>query len=603
MEPDDLKPSDGFSRTICAICFEELRPVVEDLQSISLCGHVFHELCLQQWFEYCPSGKKNTCPLCKQQCCQKSVHRLYFQSLGEPTQAPEKSRCFDASPDDVIALRGELKKLGGQLAEVNQAFGQQKQRLKELMIELSVAKDRGAREEALKVEAAKEKTSLQQLLKRKTDELAQSSVECSKAQERSLALAKELAAHKLMLNLDLDEQEITRLTSIGHGTNSEDVIITLRRSLILRNKSYKELLAQCNLLGREGQSSQKKLEKAVKKIEKLKERVKELERTIEDEGNDSLRNLKLNSSKRFRAEGFDEYGVKLCFSDSNNCNLKAKEKSGDVGQQLLSTSSLPSASSDTGFLLPSPSFNVNENGFLPKYQNSSSPKASKREMVHIEVEEPALQTEMATVDYSIIGLGKSKTELKSCMAFQCSKKPEDSNQLSAVETNADMDLSGRTDTRKSVPVELMDLACTNDTNSRSNNQNDASLLITLDDESFIPIVKEKATSHTNSVTHTVDQCFPSGLFGSNIASRPTGKWCRQGQMAPKDPPAVGQLIAVGADGRGGRIKVLRSQNQSFARKQNLFGMRHSKKWAEVTKQNGQAQGCLQIEHFFEKTGS
>ncbi|KAF3796502.1 hypothetical protein EJ110_NYTH01544 [Nymphaea thermarum] len=310
-----------------------------------------------------------------------------------------------------------------------------------------------------------------------------------------------------MLNLDIDEQEITRLASIAHGTNSED------------------------------------------------ERVKELERTIEDEANDSLRNLKLNSSKRFRAEGFDEYGVKLCFSDSNNCNLKAKEKSGDVGPQLLPTSSLPSASSDTGFLLPSPSFNVNENGFLPKYQNCSSPKASKREMVHIEVEESALQTEMAAVDYSIIGLGKSRTELKSCMALQCSKKPKDSNQLSAVETNADMDLSGRTDTRKSVPVESMDLACTNDTNhSRSNNQNDASLLITLDDESIIPIVKEKATSHTNSVTHAGDQCFPSGLFGSNIASRPTGKWCRQGQMAPKDPPAVGQLIAVGADGRGGKIK-------------------------------------------------
>lgn len=29
---------------ICTICFEDLKPNVEDLQSISICGHVFHEL-------------------------------------------------------------------------------------------------------------------------------------------------------------------------------------------------------------------------------------------------------------------------------------------------------------------------------------------------------------------------------------------------------------------------------------------------------------------------------------------------------------------------------------------------------------------------------
>ncbi|CAN6480788.1 unnamed protein product [Victoria cruziana] len=580
MEPDDPKQSNGFSRTICAICFEELRPIVEDIQSISLCGHVFHELCLQQWFEYCPSGKKNTCPICKQQCSQKSVSRLYFQSLGEPTQGPEKSRCLDSSPDDVIALRGELKKLGGQFTAVNQAFGQQQQRLKELITELSVSKDKAAREEALKVEAIKEKSSLQQLLKRRTEELTQSNIEISKVQERSLSLAKELAAHKLMLNLDIDEQEIARLTSIGHGTNSEDVIITLRRSLILRNKSYKELLAQSNLLGREAQSSQKKLEKAAKKMEKLKERVKELERTMEDEGNDSLRTLKSNASKRFRVdEGFDEYGVKLSFSNLNNCNLKAKVKFGDVGSQLLPSFPLPSTSSGTGFLPPSPSFDVNENGFLPKYENSYRTKASERGTIQVDVEESAPGTEF-------------------------SKKLEDSNQPSAVEPNADMDLSGGTDRRDCVPVESMELACANDTNhSRSINQNDTSLLITLDDENVIPIVKEKATSHPNSVIHTVDQCIPGGLFGSSIASRSTGKWCRQGQTAPRDSPAAGQLIAVGADGRGGTIKVLRSQNQSLASKQNPLGVKHSKRGAEVTKQTRQAQGCLQIEHFFEKTGS
>ena len=32
------------AKTICSICYEDLHPVAEDLQSISICGHVFHEL-------------------------------------------------------------------------------------------------------------------------------------------------------------------------------------------------------------------------------------------------------------------------------------------------------------------------------------------------------------------------------------------------------------------------------------------------------------------------------------------------------------------------------------------------------------------------------
>ena len=39
------------------------KPIIEDLQSISVCGHVFHEFCLQQWVEYCACKKKNNCPV------------------------------------------------------------------------------------------------------------------------------------------------------------------------------------------------------------------------------------------------------------------------------------------------------------------------------------------------------------------------------------------------------------------------------------------------------------------------------------------------------------------------------------------------------------
>jgi len=37
-------PNNSFAKTICSICYEDLKPTIEDLQSISICGHVFHEL-------------------------------------------------------------------------------------------------------------------------------------------------------------------------------------------------------------------------------------------------------------------------------------------------------------------------------------------------------------------------------------------------------------------------------------------------------------------------------------------------------------------------------------------------------------------------------
>ena len=33
-----------FAGIICSICYEPLNPINEDLQSVSICGHVFHEL-------------------------------------------------------------------------------------------------------------------------------------------------------------------------------------------------------------------------------------------------------------------------------------------------------------------------------------------------------------------------------------------------------------------------------------------------------------------------------------------------------------------------------------------------------------------------------
>ncbi|CAL5428374.1 unnamed protein product [Camellia sinensis] len=71
-----------IAKPICSICYEDLNPIIEDLQSISICGHVFHELCLQQCIEYCSNVKKKRCPVCKQAFSEANVSWLYFQSVG-----------------------------------------------------------------------------------------------------------------------------------------------------------------------------------------------------------------------------------------------------------------------------------------------------------------------------------------------------------------------------------------------------------------------------------------------------------------------------------------------------------------------------------------
>lgn len=56
-----------------------------------------------------------------------------------------------------------------------------------------------------------------------------------------------------------------------------------------------------------------------------------------------------------------------------------------------------------------------------------------------------------------------------------------------------------------------------------------------------------------------DICFSGGFLGPDGTNRYLGKWCKRGLNKESN---TGNLIAVGADGRGGRVKVLRSLSQS-----------------------------------------
>lgn len=55
-------------------------------------------------------------------------------------------------------------------------------------------------------------------------------------------LATELAALKLVTNLNFGEEEMVKLAFIGYGANHANTIDVLKSSLVICNKSYKELM-------------------------------------------------------------------------------------------------------------------------------------------------------------------------------------------------------------------------------------------------------------------------------------------------------------------------------------------------------------------------
>ncbi|XP_027773083.1 uncharacterized protein LOC107018464 isoform X3 [Solanum pennellii] len=249
----------SFGKTICSICYEDLNPIIEDLQAVTICGHVFHELWLaspflnrfglQQWFEYCTKGKKKNCPVCKQACSEENANRLYFQSIGDPnvTSLTQKPPDYE---EDHWELQNEVKRLERKVVGLTSTLEKQLKDLKEVNAELFTCKEELKMEMTLKIEAVKQEAAIQQLLHLKSKELDQSTLECIKLQDRNMALAKELATLKL---------------------------------------NYEELMTKCNTLDRREVRYLRKLQKTKEKKNNLKARVQELEMALEGKDNEILR--------------------------------------------------------------------------------------------------------------------------------------------------------------------------------------------------------------------------------------------------------------------------------------------------------------------------
>ncbi|XP_050947946.1 uncharacterized protein LOC103497686 isoform X2 [Cucumis melo] len=499
--------------------------------------------------------------MCKQTCVGKDVARLYFQSVGDANDPMLAKKPADWIEKDPELLRSEIKRLEMRVSVLNSTLETQGKDIKELHEELQLCQDELKKEVGLRNDAMKQKILMSQLLHLKSEELENSTVECKRLHERSMALAKELAAFKLISEVDLDEEEVLKLSSLGSGADNKDTIDILRKSLVLRNRSYKELMAKCNLLGRGEARSCKKLEKANGKINKLKVRVQELEKAIEDKDNEVLRGLK--DAKKLGVQG------SVCCK----CNMvSAKNKS--------------AAAADT---LPSTASQINE------------PLSSRKEKIY-DFPSGTHTSYLTTVDIAENICSSVNKKTSECSQVENAKDStmesqisEEGNRMSYHPQLTSCNLVRKKASEKTTnSVNPMPSTTT----VRTAVPGDEGMPLLVEDsaepEAVLINIRRESSSHI-SLNKPGGISFSGGLLGPNGSNMYLGKWCKRGQTngsSAMQGSRSGELIAVGADGRGGQIKVLRSQNESSLSDATSAGTKRFK--------NGVKNVNMRIENFFSK---
>ncbi|CAK8560776.1 unnamed protein product [Lathyrus sativus] len=547
--------SGEFAGTICSICYESLNPITEDLQSVTICGHVFHELCLQQWFEYCETSKKRTCPVCKQGCKVKDACRLYFQSIGDAHGAglTQKQRGVE---EDAGVLRKEVKRLEGKVSGLSTVLENQTKELDELKDELSTCKEQRRIEIASKNEALRQNASIQLQFREKSTELEKSNLERFRLQERNMALAKELAALKLVSDLDLGEDEVLKLATLGNGANSKETVDTLKRSLVLRNRSYKELMAKCNLLGRGEARYSKKLEKAKEKINKMKARLQELDTAMEVKENEYLKQLKVAKNSENNINSNSDVLMACKFSSKEQTKQSSTPKSGTDLNKNDNNQSLQSLKIDNSKATHNKNVNISYGS------KTTLPLDKEVDCIIIDENEYKYHNKVDLGKQETAPVSKTKTSLQGICNLDDSSRYDIDTEMADITADIatmDNDVTLHADAKQAQPM--------------------------------VNIRKESPLTTSSSV----DICFSGGLLGPDGSQRFLGKWCKRGQNGES---TKGNLISVGADGRGGKVKVLRNPSQPFSEvKENSVASKRLK--VGPNKASGmQSRGCLQIEHFF-----
>ena len=67
----------------CSICLEALNFSLEEI-SVTICGHIFHRSCLEQWNRQSPSLRlSSSCPVCRKVINKRSTVKKLFPNVNE----------------------------------------------------------------------------------------------------------------------------------------------------------------------------------------------------------------------------------------------------------------------------------------------------------------------------------------------------------------------------------------------------------------------------------------------------------------------------------------------------------------------------------------
>eukprot|EP00249_Psilotum_nudum_P026992 c34197_g1_i1 orf=214-2067(-) len=614
------------SRIICAICYEDAKPTSEDLQSVSLCGHVFHELCLQQWLEYCPRGKKPTCPLCKQQFSGKDVHRLFFQAATELTQARSASKPSSESESQALEeLQMTVQKLEGQLSATKAALISHQQQLKDLNGELSLYTCRAEKAEVAQAEANREKANCKESLLRTQEELKRSMAERCKLLEKNTTLSKDIATYKLVQDLDLNEDDAVRLVSIGRGTNKDEIINTLSRSLVVRNRTYKDLMAKCNELGMGESRALRKSEKSLEQMKRLKARVQELEKHLEERESVTLRSLKQCTHSCNKETSQDN---KVIAPNNGHGLIDVDNPFGQPSILMTSKLRVPSLSMNGQYqLMHSRLLNAESSPSqkMKIFQANNVGGAVEREELH-DAEDSFLE------DCADVNIASSNHSLNcNTLSDTCMEDFTEDRQYLQDSTN----IPTKSGDRQAQLVGIGEDGSPDDLPTLSKESQisnlvipDENFLVNAMEKNFLPVSVKKAGPCQGFLARSMPPNYElGGGISGHIAgtfraenegyiTTSVGKWCRQATCGSensilpsgrKGGPSNGSFILCGADGRGGQVKVLRPPKVALELEVNASqNWQRQAKRCKVTqsvRQGGSQQGALQIEHFFGRAAS
>ncbi|KAL3681964.1 hypothetical protein R1sor_024920 [Riccia sorocarpa] len=284
----------------CPICYEVVDVSSHNLESVAGCGHVFHESCLQKWVAHSPVSPK--CPLCKASCGPRERQRLYFQTSAECSQPLESEKnftgCSEADAkhvrnlqEKIVVLKKSLQLARQQCAEAQAAVEENKREVQNI--------SEFARLTSQDLFVAVER------LERAEQELDGSRKEKNRMMKEMAKLGREIAATKLIENVDLSEGEVLNLTSGGGSRpqTKDDYIQILAKALVMRNRAFKTLMTTCNEHCLEKDAVKRESTKLRSKVEQLQSRLKEVINAQERTGNATLRSLnKVETSGEVRSE-------------------------------------------------------------------------------------------------------------------------------------------------------------------------------------------------------------------------------------------------------------------------------------------------------------